>query len=141
MKIRFAVPVAALALAFSVSACGGDSEDGAGDGASSTAPPTAASSAPGTTAPTDGGSGGGSITGNGGGGGSMNGNGGAGGGGEGNPQMQMLTKVVECMRAKGYEMPEPEPGNPAIAPKNTEGKDPNKVNADSQECVQQAQGG
>ncbi|GGV19874.1 hypothetical protein GCM10010182_47060 [Actinomadura cremea] len=138
MKIRFAVPVAALALAFSVSACGGDSEDGAGDGASSAAPPTAASSAPGTPAPTQDGSGGGSMTGNGGG-GSMNGNGG--GGGESNPQMQMLTKVVECMRAKGYDMPDPQPGNPAVAPKNTNGKDPNKVNADSQECVQQAQGG
>ncbi|MEV5824945.1 hypothetical protein AB0L25_05155 [Spirillospora sp. NPDC052242] len=139
--MRFAVPVAALTLAFSVSACGGDSEDGAGDGASSAAPPTAASSAPAAT-PSQSGSGGGSMTGNGGG-GSMTGNGsGSGSGGAGmTSQQKMLAKVVECMRAKGYDMPDPEPGNPAVAPRNTEGKDPNKVNADSQECVQKAQAG
>ncbi|WP_026404400.1 hypothetical protein [Actinomadura rifamycini] len=140
--MRFAVPVAALTLAFSVSACGGDSEDGAGDGASSAPPPTAASSGPAAT-PSQGGSGGGSMTGNGGGGGSMTGNGGgSGSGGAGQTsQQKMLAKVVECMRAKGYDMPDPEPGNPAVAPRNTEGKDPNKVNADSQECVQKAQAG
>ncbi|MFC4048289.1 hypothetical protein ACFOY4_01225 [Actinomadura syzygii] len=58
-------------------------------------------------------------------------------GGELTPaQKRALAKAVECMRNKGYTMPEPT--SPVIAPKNIDGMDPTKVNRDAQECAAQA---
>ncbi|MFI0372731.1 hypothetical protein ACH35V_33130 [Actinomadura sp. 1N219] len=127
MKKLLVIPVTAAALALSLSACGGDSDDAGGSTSPSSG--TSVSASPG----------GGTITGNGGG---TNGGGGNGGGGTGGSELtpaqkQSLTKLVECMRKKGYEMPEPT--SPAIAPKNVEGKDPDKINKDSQECAAQSQ--
>ncbi|MFI0481881.1 hypothetical protein [Actinomadura sp. 9N215] len=128
MKKLLVIPVTAAALALSLSACGGDSDDAGGSSSPSS----------GTSAPASPG-GGGTITGNGGGStGGGTGSGGGTGGSELTPaQKQSLTKLVECMRKKGYEMPEPT--SPAVAPKNVEGKDPAKVNKDSQDCVAQSQ--
>ncbi|TMQ97809.1 hypothetical protein ETD83_19885 [Actinomadura soli] len=127
MKKLLVIPVTVATLALSMSACGGDSDDAGG---SST--PSSGTSAPATPG------GGGTITGNGGGGTGGGSTGGGTGGSELTPaQKQALTKLVECMRKKGYEMPEPT--SPAIAPKNIEGKDPDKVNKDSQECTAQSQ--
>ncbi|TDD32530.1 hypothetical protein E1287_22350 [Actinomadura sp. KC06] len=125
MKKLLVIPVTAAALTLSLSACGGDSDDAGGSSSPSSGTSTSASP------------GGGTITGNGGG-----TNGGGSGGGTGGSELtpaqkKSLTKLVECMRKKGYEMPEPT--SPAIAPKNVEGKDPDKVNKDSQECAAQSQ--
>ncbi|MGI5166794.1 hypothetical protein ACQEU3_20820 [Spirillospora sp. CA-253888] len=51
---------------------------------------------------------------------------------------QTMAKTADCMRKKGYDMPEAKPGQTIIAPRNLQGKDPNKVNQDTQECVKQA---
>lgn len=107
MKKLLIVPIAAVALTLSMSACGSDSKDAAGGGSSPSS--------------------GGTITGNGGGGGSLT-----------PQQRKSIAKVVECMRARGYDMPEPSATSPAIAPRNIEGMDPAKVNKDSRECAAKA---
>ncbi|MGP4027568.1 hypothetical protein [Actinomadura sp. 3N407] len=128
MKKLLVIP-AAVALTLGMSACGSDSKDDAGGGSS-----------PSATASTSVNPSGGTITGNGGG-----GNGGGGDGGNGNggggltaAQKKSIAKVIDCMRKKGYDMPEPSPTSPAVAPRNVEGMDPAKVNKDSQECAAQA---
>ncbi|GAA4224345.1 hypothetical protein GCM10022254_03570 [Actinomadura meridiana] len=125
MKKLLVIPAMAAALTVSVSACG-DSDDGPGP-----APVAGAS----TSANPDGG---GTITGNGGGGGSMNGGGGTNGSELTDAQKKSLMKVVECMRQKGYDMPEPT--SPVIRPKNANSLDADKLNKDSQECATQAAG-
>ncbi|TDC66584.1 hypothetical protein E1200_16540 [Actinomadura sp. GC306] len=136
MKRLLVIP-AAIVLTLGMSACGSDSKDDAGaEGSPSAAVDTSVNPS------------GGTITGNGGGGGNGNGGGaGDGGGGDGGSnltpaQQRSIAKVIECMRKKGYDMPEPSPDSPAIAPRNVDGMDPAKVNKDSQECAAQAaQGG
>ncbi|MEU8799001.1 hypothetical protein [Spirillospora sp. NPDC048819] len=133
MKKLLVIP-AAVALTLGMSACGSDSKDEAGGGSS-----------PSATASTSVNPSGGTVTGNGGGGdggGGGNGGGGNGGGSLTPAQQKSIAKVIECMRKKGYDMPEPSPDSPAVAPRNVEGMDPAKVNKDSQECAAQAtQGG
>jgi hypothetical protein len=120
MKKLLVLPAMAVAVALSLSACGGDSKD---DGSGPVVSGPSSSATPG---------GGGTITGNG---GTVNGNGG--GGSELTPaQKKSLMKVVECMRRKGYDMPEPT--SPVIRPKNADSLDADKLNKDSQECAAQA---
>ncbi|NKZ02466.1 hypothetical protein [Actinomadura latina] len=133
MKNLLVIP-AAIALTLSLSACG-DSKDDAGGGSAS---PSAGTSAPATPS---GGGGGGTITGNGGG-TATNGGGGGGGGGSLTPaQRESLGKLRACMIKKGYDMPEIDPNNPVMAPKNTNGKSNEQVNKDAAECATQSQGG
>ena len=129
MKKLLLIPVAAAALTLGLSGCGGDSTDDAGGKVS-----PSSSSGGATSAPT----GGGTITGNGGG----NGGGGSNGGGTGKgnltpAQQESVSKLVACMRKKGYDMPEPT--SPAVAPKNTNGKSTEQVNKDAAECATQSQ--
>lgn len=118
MKKLLLIPVTAAALALSLSACGSDSEDGgsaSGAAASATQP------------------GGGTITGNGG----QTTNG---GGGKIIPaQREALTKARECMIKKGYDMPEVDPANPVMVPKNKNGKSDAQVNKDAAQCAAQSQ--
>ncbi|WP_131732353.1 hypothetical protein [Actinomadura formosensis] len=116
MKKLLLIPVTAAALALSLSACGSDSKDG---GSASGA--TASATQPG----------GGTITGNGG----QTTN----GGGKITPaQREALTKTRECMIKKGYDMPEVDPANPVMMPKNKNGKSDAQVNKDAAECAAQS---
>ncbi|CNE28080.1 Uncharacterised protein [Mycobacterium tuberculosis] len=111
MKKLLFIPVAAAALALSVSACG-DSEDDAGGSTGASAPATAPASAPdgGATA----GSGGGKLT---------------------PAQRELQTKLRDCMVEKGYEMPAADVDNPGMKPTNTNGKSQEQVVKDQGECL------
>lgn len=124
MKALLVVPVAVMALALSMSACGGESQDAK----DATAPPVTKGSTP-AAQPTQGG---GTITGDGG--------GRVGGGNLTSAQKRSLAKMVACMRKKGYDMPDVG-DSPVIKPNNVQGMDPNKVNKDSQDCAAQVSGG
>ncbi len=91
--------------ALSLSACG-NSKDDAGSGSAS---PSEAS----TPATPSGGNGGGN------------------GGKLAPAQRESLTKLRSCMIKKGYDMPEINPNNPVMAPKNTNGKSNGQVNKDA----------
>ncbi|MEU5876578.1 hypothetical protein [Spirillospora sp. NPDC047279] len=131
------MPAAILALALSVSACGGDDKDGAAGGKAGGASgsPSASPSAPAVITPGNQAPGSGTGAGNGTGSGQ----------GTGNltpaqkKSLQTLTKVAKCMRAKGYQVDDPKPGDFGVAPKNV--TDANKANADSAACVKQANSG
>lgn len=120
MKKLLLTSITTTVLALSLSACGSGSKDDV-DALLSSAP----------TPPTlpDGGT----ITGNGG----QTTNG---GGRKLTPaQRESLTKVRECMLKKGYHMPEVNPTNPVMAPKNNNGKSDTQVNKDAEECAAQSQ--
>ncbi|MFC9973758.1 hypothetical protein ACFVH6_22960 [Spirillospora sp. NPDC127200] len=125
MKKLLLVPV--LALALGTAACGGDSKDKASSTPPPSAPqPTASAPPPPTTAPPAGqGNGAGTGQGN-------------GGNAAQKRAQQTMAKTADCMRKKGYDMPDPKPGQVITAPRNIQGKDPNKVNQDTQECVKKA---
>lgn len=115
--MKIAVPVLAVALAFGVSACGSDSSDKAGGSSSpKSVEEQLAEVTPGKA---------GKI--------------------EGNArkltpqQLESVKKVVECMRKKGYNMPEPTATSFSLTPTDVAGKDLQKVGNDSRECSAQAQ--
>ncbi|TDD59678.1 hypothetical protein E1293_46250 [Actinomadura darangshiensis] len=131
MKKLLVIPAAAFVLTVGLSACG-DSDDGGGGGTISGN--GGASSAPATQG------GGGTVTGNGGSNGGGSGGGGSKGGGKLTAaQRESLTKLRNCMVKKGYDMPELDPNNPVMAPKNTGGKSTDQVNKDAAACASQSQ--
>ncbi|GAA2615669.1 hypothetical protein GCM10010411_58370 [Actinomadura fulvescens] len=130
------MPAAVLALALSVSACGSDDKDpkSAASGSPSSGAGSTAPSAPAVITPSNNpapGSGAGA------------GNGSGGGTGNLSPAQKKshakLVKVAACMRAKGYTVDDPKPGDFGVTPKNV--TDADKANKDSADCVKQANAG
>lgn len=126
---KISIPVVTVALLV-MSACGGNTADLARGGSPSHTSVSAPATQPGADAGTGNGgdpADGGSIS---------------GGGGKLTPaQRETLTKLRACMIRKGYDMPEINPNNPIMAPKNNNGKSNDQVNQDAAECATQSQGG
>ncbi|QKW33617.1 hypothetical protein HUT06_05875 [Actinomadura sp. NAK00032] len=119
MKKLLFIPVTAVALVLSVSACG-DSEDDAGSAAPPSASAPAAQQPSGgattgqTPAPAKTSNGGGKLT---------------------PAQRELQTKIRDCMVKKGYGMPEVDGNNPVLVPTDKNGKSDEQVNKDAGECL------
>ena len=121
MKKLLFVPVAAAAVALSVSACGDSKDDAGGAAAPTASAPAAQAGGEASAAPSKGGqtsNGGGKLT---------------------PVQREMLTKLRNCMIKKGYGMPEVSAGNPVMAPSDKKGRSDEHVNKDAGQCLAENQ--
>lgn len=49
-----------------------------------------------------------------------------------------LVKAAKCMRSRGWTVPDPQPGDMVVAPKNVSPADAARANKDAEECAKDA---